>query len=139
MNFARSWLIRLVRFLRRQWEDLARQGWRGWVFAQASRRGRWLARVFGHRLWPRGLKKPIFYRPGTSDLDVYTQVFDTLEYRCLDHVISPGLIIDCGANVGFTSAYLLSRHPSARVIAVEPDASNYLALRANLAQFGVRV
>ena len=43
------------------------------------------------------------------------------------------LIIDCGANIGCSSAYFLSRYPACRVIAVEADAENCAELRRNLA------
>lgn len=50
-----------------------------------------------------------------------------------------GLIIDCGANVGFASAYLLSRFSRATVISIEPDSQNFAALQKNLASYGTRV
>ncbi|HXX80341.1 MAG TPA: FkbM family methyltransferase [Thermodesulfovibrionales bacterium] len=87
------------------------------------------------RLSSRTLAYPVYFRPGTSDLYVFRQVFGDREYGCLDDCLEPKLIIDCGANVGYTSAYFLSRFPSATVIAVEPDAENCsLALR-NLAPY----
>ena len=49
------------------------------------------------------------------------------------------LVIDCGANVGYSSAYFLSRHPSSRIIAVEPDPDNFAMLSRNLAPYGSRV
>lgn len=61
------------------------------------------------------------------------------EYRCLDGLKAPRLIIDCGANVGYSAAYFLSRHPGARVIAVEPESGNFRTLRANVRRFGSRV
>jgi FkbM family methyltransferase len=91
-------------------------------------------------------KHPVYCRPGTSDFWVFLQIFVTLEYSCLDarldgHFASlrgPGLIIDCGANVGYASAYFLSRYPSCEVIAIEPDPGNYAALVRNLAPYGAR-
>jgi FkbM family methyltransferase len=47
-------------------------------------------------------------------------------------------VIDCGANVGYSSAWFLSRFPACRVLAVEPDAGNFAALRRNLAPYGLR-
>ena len=63
---------------------------------------------------------------------MFYQIFAHREYRCLDHVQNPKLIIDCGANVGYSAAYFLSRFPGANLIAIEPDRSNYEALRDNL-------
>ncbi len=84
-------------------------------------------------------KYPLYCRPGTSDVQVFSQIFVGREYRCLDEVTNPGLIVDCGANVGYSSAYFLSAYPHAQVIAIEPDAGNYAALVKNLEPFGTRV
>jgi FkbM family methyltransferase len=89
-----------------------------------------------------GLRAPqvgtVFCRAHTSDLGVFRQIFIDREYRCLDDVREPGLIIDCGANVGYASAYFLARYPQARLIAVEPDAGNFAVLRSNLAAYSNR-
>jgi hypothetical protein len=49
------------------------------------------------------------------------------------------LIIDCGANVGYSSAYFLSRFPYCQVIAVEADPDNFVILRRNLDRYEDRV
>jgi FkbM family methyltransferase len=90
------------------------------------------------RLTSKYLAHPVFARHGTSDFLVFNQVFVGREYRCLDHIESPGLIVDCGANVGYTSAYFLSQFPTATVIAVEPDTGNFELLRRNLSNYGDR-
>jgi FkbM family methyltransferase len=81
---------------------------------------------------------PLLCRPHTSDILVFDQIFIEREYRPLDHLMDPGLIIDCGANVGYSSAYLLSRFPRAQLIAVEPDPGNFDLLQRNLRAFGAR-
>ena len=80
----------------------------------------------------------MWLRPRTSDLEVFDLIFRYREYRCLDTLREPRLIIDCGANVGFSSVYFLSRFPQAYVIAVEPDAENFIALQRNLASYSGR-
>jgi FkbM family methyltransferase len=45
---------------------------------------------------------------------------------------------DIGANVGFASAYFLSRHPKNRVCCFEPDETNLPWLNRNLAAFAGR-
>jgi FkbM family methyltransferase len=75
---------------------------------------------------------PLHCRARTSDVDVFGQIFVDREYRCLDDVTDARLIIDCGANVGFSSAYFLSRHPRSFVVAIEPDPDNFAALERNL-------
>jgi FkbM family methyltransferase len=53
----------------------------------------------------------------------------------MDDVKQPTFIIDCGANVGYSAAYFLTRFPEATLTAVEPDAANCAILEANLARF----
>ncbi|MFN0181512.1 MAG: FkbM family methyltransferase [Gemmatimonadales bacterium] len=91
-----------------------------------------------YRLTSRAAAHPLWCRPSSSDRDVFNQVFIAGEYGCLDEVAAPALIIDCGANVGYTAAYLLTRFPTATVVAVEPDAENVTMLRRNLAPYGTR-
>ena len=77
-------------------------------------------------------------RSGTSDLDVFSQIFLHREYRCLDALGDVDTVIDCGANVGYASIYFLSRFPNSIVVAVEPDPGNFAALQANLVPYGSR-
>jgi FkbM family methyltransferase len=82
---------------------------------------------------------PLLCREGSSDFHSFHQIFIEREYSCLDDVADPQLILDCGANAGFSAAYFLSRFPHCHVIAVEPDADNFALLQKNLAPFGDRV
>jgi FkbM family methyltransferase len=91
-----------------------------------------------YQLRSRRAKFPLWCRPRSSDLFVFEQVFIDLEYSCVDGVVDPKLIIDCGANVGYASAYFLSKFPDARVIAIEPDPDNVKWLRRNLEPYGNR-
>ncbi|MFM9849433.1 MAG: FkbM family methyltransferase [Hyphomicrobiaceae bacterium] len=70
---------------------------------------------------------------------MFRQIFVEREYSCLDDIIDASFIIDCGANVGYSAAYLLSRYPKARVVAIEPESSNFEMLRRNVAHYGDRV
>jgi FkbM family methyltransferase len=72
-------------------------------------------------------------------MDVFDQIFLQQEYACLNDLSNVGLVIDCGANVGYSSAYFLSRFSQCCVIAIEPDPKNYSALQRNLAPYGTRV
>ncbi len=49
------------------------------------------------------------------------------------------VIVDLGANVGFTVAHLAHRYPRARVVGVEMDAENVRLAALNTASFGARV
>ena len=64
---------------------------------------------------------------GSSDRLALHQIFIEEEYEplALSH---PTAILDLGANVGYSSAYFLSKYPTARVVAVEPDSTELRAL-----------
>jgi FkbM family methyltransferase len=91
------------------------------------------------KLHLKGFNFPLHYRAGTSDISVIKQVFFRHEYQCVADEEGISLILDCGANIGCTSFYLLHRYPEARVIAVEPDPGNFAMCRRNLEPFGDRV
>lgn len=82
---------------------------------------------------------PLVLRAGASDLAVFQQIFMTREYACFDDLKNAGLIIDCGANAGFSTAYFASRFPQSEIIAIEPDPENFEMLRRNTAPYGDRV
>jgi len=90
------------------------------------------------RLTAKELRSPVWARKGSSDLYVFHDIFIKREYSCLDHVEKPALIIDCGANVGYSSVYFLSRYPQCLVISVEPDPENCALLQRNVAPYGNR-
>jgi FkbM family methyltransferase len=81
---------------------------------------------------------PLRCRPNTSAIDVFKHIYIRREYECLDDVSTDGLIVDCGANAGFSTTYFINRFPKARVIAVEPDPGNYDALLENLRPYAGR-
>ena len=91
------------------------------------------------KLKPRRAKYPLIVRlGGSSDMDVFYQIFRFEEYACLRTISSPRFILDLGANAGYSSAYFLSCFPSAMVVAVEPDPDNFELCRKNLAPYGGR-
>jgi FkbM family methyltransferase len=63
---------------------------------------------------------------------VFDQIFVEHEYWPLDGLKEVRLVIDCGANVGYSSTYFLSAYQQAFVIAVEPEDENYKVLLSNL-------
>jgi FkbM family methyltransferase len=90
-------------------------------------------------LRPSGYSHPIYLRPGASDSLVFHQVFIMGEYDRVFRLENPKLIIDLGANVGYTSVRFLNHFPDVRVLAVEPDPSNADLCRRNLKPYGERV
>lgn len=52
---------------------------------------------------------------------------------------APSFVIDLGANTGLFTRWLLAMHPTARVVAVEPEPSNLTCLDKNVAGLPVKV
>jgi FkbM family methyltransferase len=75
---------------------------------------------------------------GSSDLDVFRQIFIIEEYSALRGMKNISLVLDLGANVGYFSTYSLSCFPNSRVVAVEPDERNIAVCKINLKPYGER-
>jgi FkbM family methyltransferase len=86
-----------------------------------------------------GYEHPVHVRTGTSDSRVVRQVFAQREYACVGDLPGVEYVVDCGANVGCTTFYLLHRYPAALAVVVEPDPGNMEVCRKTLAPFGDRV
>ncbi len=78
----------------------------------------------------RKAQHPIVLRPGTSDVPLLYHIFVEKEYGITPQK-EPSFIIDAGANVGFTAVYFANRFPKARIIAIEPETSNFKLLQEN--------
>lgn len=76
------------------------------------------------------LRHPIFLRKDTSDLTTFDQIFLTGIYKLPDG-FEPKVIVDCGANVGMATLYFANRFPSAKIVAIEPEQSNFEMLQIN--------
>jgi FkbM family methyltransferase len=80
----------------------------------------------------RTLDRRVTIRPGTSDIRCLTKVFVNQEYK-IPFETTPRLIIDAGANIGLATLYFSATFPRAKVIAIEPEPSNYELLVRNCA------
>jgi FkbM family methyltransferase len=108
------------------------------VARRAARRLGWTSAQL-QRLKLRHNRGHVFVREGgSSDYDVIRQIFVGEQLKPACAVREPGVIVDCGANVGYASVYLLERFPNARVIAVEPAPDNADVCAKNLAPYGAR-
>ena len=137
-----SWLKRYVpRRVREGWQFRTLTPelgiWGGLVYA--FRRKCRASQGATYRVRPRHATHPLYLRHGSSDADVFQQVFISLEYGPLCDISDVQLVIDCGANVGYSSAFFLSQFPSCHVVAVEPDTGNFAMLQRNLLAYGERV
>lgn len=94
----------------------------------------------------------MYYRFGTSDEDVIWQIFGGGDYdltrlrrfndirRFVDARHAAGqrpLIIDAGANIGISAVFFALTFPTARVVAIEPEAANFALLVRNTKGLGV--
>jgi FkbM family methyltransferase len=89
---------------------------------------------------PPGACKALWMRSqeSSSDFAVARDVFRKRQYELVSKLRDVHSIVDCGANVGYASAYLLDCYPSARLIALEPAPENVELCRRNLAAYGHR-
>lgn len=131
------WLKRLLtrpRVLFRAWSKL---GWRAALRLVRIRLGDrhkiYQVRVprFPHLIAVRG--------GASSDAVVLYEVLVMDEYGFIGDLGSPSLIVDGGANVGIMSLYFLTRYPTARLVAVEPDPVTFEVCRQNLEPFSPHV
>lgn len=91
------------------------------------------------RVRPQQVQHPLKARLNrSSDMSVFVQVFVFEEYKPLNNLRDVSLVLDLGANVGYSTAYFLSSFPCARVVAVEPDDRNAAICRENLEPYGDR-
>lgn len=86
----------------------------------------------------RAVHRLLVRRGRSSDFDVLSQIFQQEEYSSLRGLADISVIMDLGANVGYSTAYLLSCFPNATALALEPDPCNFVLCRRNLAPYGKR-
>lgn len=83
------------------------------------------------RVYPSGSQHPVYIRLRSSDSTTYEETLLGREYA-IDLPFSPKVIVDGGANIGMASLYFTHTYPSAKIIAVEPEASNFDLLVRNV-------
>ncbi|MFZ1908748.1 MAG: FkbM family methyltransferase [Burkholderiales bacterium] len=81
-----------------------------------------------------GYPQPLQLRRWASDMSVFETVFLKREFD-LPFLRQPQLIIDGGANVGYSTAYFGKSFPNAKVVAIEPSSENVAILRTNCGEF----
>lgn len=77
-----------------------------------------------------GYPHPVYFRPGTADLTTFREIFLREEYNLdLPPSFHPKIIIDAGANIGFTSLYFSRKYPDALIFSLEPEPGNFELLK----------
>jgi FkbM family methyltransferase len=86
---------------------------------------------------PRGSKHSVQLRIDTSDFCAYCDVltFETKSYDPQIGGFAPKTIVDIGAHIGMASIFFALKYPMARIVAVEPESSNFAALVRNTAPY----
>jgi FkbM family methyltransferase len=90
------------------------------------------ASVFELRV--RGISTPIYCRAHGSDFAVLRQVIGHQD-AAIPLLRPPKLIIDAGANVGYSSLVFMRHYPSATIVAIEPDKTNCALFRKNCGDY----
>ena len=96
----------------------------GLGIARATTSGRML------RVYLKGIDRYVTIRAGTTDLTCLQKVFVWEEYK-LPFDLRPRLIVDAGANIGMATIYYSYWYPNAKIVAIEPEQSNFEILRRN--------
>ncbi len=79
-------------------------------------------------------KYPFYIRVPSSDIFTYQQIFIDEEYK-FNIKQEPKVIIDAGANIGLASIYFANRYKNSKIIAIEPEESNFHLLKKNIAPY----
>jgi FkbM family methyltransferase len=97
-------------------------------------RARFLAQDIEIGVAAPGILHPVYLRVRTTDIGVCGEVLVRRLYNCEFHS-APALIVDAGANIGLTSVFFANKYPDARIVAIEPEASNFRMLQKNTAPY----
>jgi len=79
-----------------------------------------------------GIKHPLHLRFRTTDVSLLSDILLHGEYDW-EFPKSPRVIVDAGANIGLACIFFANRYPEAKIVAIEPEESNYEMLRKNTA------
>jgi FkbM family methyltransferase len=83
----------------------------------------------------RDIKFPFFLRVPSSDVLIFKQIFMKHEYD-FNVKKTPSIIVDAGANIGLASIYFANKFPDSKIIAIEPEESNFEILKRNIEPYG---
>lgn len=80
------------------------------------------------------IKNSIYLRLNESAIATLMRVFIHEEYN-QEIAIVPKIIIDAGAYNGLTSIFYAEKYPKAKIIAIEPELSNFMILKKNVSMY----
>lgn len=102
----------------------------GFLIYYASHSGLLTFKVPGYGAWQ------FHARKDSSDVRVFHQVMLRRAYHLPVKLPPARFIVDAGANAGYASLFFAQAHPGARILAIEPDRSNFDTLCANAKEAG---
>ena len=76
------------------------------------------------------LAHPLHMRNNTTDVPMFYCIYSNREMD-VSFNFKPDVIVDCGAHIGLSAVLFANRYPSARIFAIEPEASNFEMLLKN--------
>lgn len=80
-------------------------------------------------------RRPVRVRPGTTDAETLWNTFFHRYHLPPAELPAPGVIVDLGANAGYTCCHFAALYPRARIVALERDGANHELAVANTAPF----
>jgi FkbM family methyltransferase len=83
--------------------------------------------------------RTVYLRENGSDLFTFYEIFIKRVYEGALPLRQGAVVVDLGANIGMTALWLATQADAVRVIAVEPEASNFEMLQRNVADDDVTV
>jgi FkbM family methyltransferase len=89
------------------------------------------------RITPPGSNSPVYLRIDTSDFCAYYDVLiaKTRQYDLERPTFNPATIVDAGAHIGMASILFARRYPLSKIIAIEPEPSNFALLLKNTSSY----
>jgi FkbM family methyltransferase len=81
-----------------------------------------------------GIRHPVHLRVRTADIWLCRQILLEGQYES-GLSIRPRVIVDAGANIGLATIFYANKYPEAKILAIEPEHSNYEMLRKNVALY----
>lgn len=74
---------------------------------------------------------PFSYRGGSADEIAGNEILESGKYVLPIEDFQPKIIIDCGANIGYSTLYYANTYPDAQIYAIEPEKINFKFLQFN--------
>ncbi len=76
----------------------------------------------------------VYLRTHSSDIFTYDHIFRNFEYK-VTLSKKPKVILDAGANIGFSAIYFANQFTDAKIYAIEPETANLEVLKKNIRRY----